>query len=371
MAYRATGDLALSIIRYLSITGLDSTAFRMTASSTSLITSVAFIFAISFQIQTASAAYLDHIFDNGKKRVKREILWEPAAYEPVPVNKEIELLRKDVLIRSGEFGKLHGSRQLEVELECCELGLTFHQALSIRKQLLIKKAMTNHWKLKEKDSLEEVIRSFETQKKSLADIAVELDLPPVSIFRAIMARRVLERYPKLKAANRKRPAGKILQSIIFEDDEEIVGAFLSKWELEELQTAKRHDMVGYVTHSTSPQDWENELYSFLDRHQINYAKEEDLRSMGTRTTPDCLLLDDVTINGKKVRWIEFKSYYASGLNENWWFTKKLLSQSKKYENEFRGEGAVIMKRGFSEKLTSSSTLFLDSGPLSTDFICIY
>lgn len=341
----------------------------MTASSSSLIASVAFIFAISVQIQTASAAYLDHIFDNGTKRVKRKIVWEPAAYEPVPISKEIELLRKDVLIRRGEFGKLHGSRQLEVELECCELGLTFSQALSIRKQLLIKKAISNHWKLKDKDSLEEVISSFEKQKKSLTDIACELELPPVSIFRAIMARRVLENYPGLHAVNRRRPAGKILQSIIY--DEEYVGTLLSEWELKELQNAKRQDMVGYVRHSTSPQDWENELYSFLDRHQINYAKEEDLRSMGTRSTPDCLLLDDVTINGKKVRWIEFKSYYASGLDENWWFTKKLLQQSKKYKDEFRGEGAIIMKRGFSETLASSSTLFLDSGPLSTDFICIY
>lgn len=340
----------------------------MTASSSLVTAAALFIFAISVQIQAASA-YLDHIFDNGTKRVKRKIVWEPAAYEPVPVSKEIELLHKDVLIRRGEFGKLRGSRQLEVELECCELGLTFHQALSIRKQLLIKKAMSNHWKLKDKDSLEEVISSFETQKKSIMDIAVELDLPPVSIFRAIMASRVLQRYPGMHAVNRRRPAGKILQSIIY--DEEYVGTFLSEWELKELQNAKRQDIVGYVNHSTSPQDWENELYSFLDRHQINYAKEEDLRSMGTRSTPDCLLLDDVTINGKKVRWIEFKSYYASGLNENWWSTKKLLQQSKKYEDEFRGEGAIIMKRGFSETLASSSTLFLDSGPLSTDFICIY
>lgn len=340
----------------------------MTASSSLVTAAALFIFAISVQIQAASA-YLDHIFDNGTKRVKRKIVWEPAAYEPVPVSKEIELLQKDVLIRRGEFGKLRGSRQLEVELECCELGLTFHQALSIRKQLLIKKAMSNHWKLKDKDSLEEVISSFETQKKSIMDIAVELDLPPVSIFRAIMASRVLQRYPGMHAVNRRRPAGKILQSIIY--DEEYVGTFLSEWELKELQNAKRQDIVGYVNHSTSPQDWENELYSFLDRHQINYAKEEDLRSMGTRSTPDCLLLDDVTINGKKVRWIEFKSYYASGLNENWWSTKKLLQQSKKYEDEFRGEGAIIMKRGFSETLASSSTLFLDSGPLSTDFICIY
>ena len=342
----------------------------MTASSLSL-SAVAFICALS--IHATAAAYLDHIFDCGTKRVKRKITWEPAAYEPVPISKEIQLLQKDVLIRRGEFGQLHGSRQLEVELECCELGLTFHQALSIRKQLLIKKARANHWKLKDEDSLEEVISTFQKQKKSLIDVGFELDLPPVSIMRAILASRLRERYSELHGSNRRRSTRKILQSIIFEDDEENVDTFLSEWELKELQNAKKLDMIGYVTQCTSPQDWEDQLYTFLDDYQINYAKEEDLRSMGTRSTPDCLLLDDVSINGRKVRWIEFKSYYASGLRENSWFTNKLLSQSKKYEKEFRGEGAIIMKGGFSETLVSSSTLFLDSGPLSTDYdyICMY
>ena len=330
-----------------------------------------FICAVALSIQAVTAAaYLDHVFDNGTKRVKRKITWEPAAYEPVPISKEIQLLQKDVLIRPGEFGHLHNSRRLEVELECCELGLTFHQALSIRKQLLIKKARTNHWKLKDTESLEEVIRSFQKQEKSLTDIAVELDLPPVSIFRAILASRLRDRAAERHGSNRRRSARKILQSIIFEDDEENVNTFLSKWELAELQSAKKLDMVGYINRCTSPQDWEDELYNFLDEHQINYAKEKELRTMGARSTPDCLLLDDVSINGRKVRWIEFKSYYASGLRENKWFTNKLLSQSKKYEKEFRGEGAIIMKGGFSETLVSSSTLFLDSGPLASDFICM-
>ncbi|KAL7435549.1 hypothetical protein ACHAXM_004708 [Skeletonema potamos] len=325
------------------------------------------LFVFAFFIDNKVTAYLDHVFDDGRKRVKRNIIWEPAANEPVPISKEKQLLRKDLLIRRGEFGSLHGSRQLEVELECCELGLTFNQALSIRKQLLIKKARMNNWKLKDQDSLEEVISSFTKQEKSLGDIAAELDLPPVSVFRAILARR-------LHIANKRRPARKIVQSIISEDNEEYVETFLSNWELEELQTAKKCDVIGYSTINTSPEEWENELYNWLDGHQINYAKEEDLKSMGTSsTTPDCLLLDEVRINGHKVRWIEFKSYYASGLRQNWWFTKKLLTQSKKYEKEFRGEGAIIMKSGFSEILEkpSSSTLFLDSGPLAADNICIY
>ena len=78
----------------------------MTASLS--LSAVAFIFVAALPIQAVTAAaYLDHVFDNGTKRVKRKITWEPAAYEPVPISKEIQLLQKNVLIRPGEFGHLH------------------------------------------------------------------------------------------------------------------------------------------------------------------------------------------------------------------------------------------------------------------------
>ena len=341
--------------------------FKMAAYSIYL---AALAFICAFCIKATTAAYLDHIFDNGTNQVKREIVWK-AVQEPMPVSKEKELLQKDVLIRRGEFGSLHGSRLLEVELECCELGISVSQAMSIRKQLLMGKARSNHWKLRKKKSLKNVIHSFEKEGKSLTTIAQELDLPPVSVFRAIIANRVLDRPPEIQVARRKRPSRKIIQSIIAENNSSYLDSYISKRELAEIQRAKKCDVIGHIMNSTSPQDWENDLYKFLDAHQINYIKEKDLKSLGTQSTPDCLLLDDISINGRKVRWIEFKSYYASGLKENWWFTKKLIEQSEKYKKEFRGEGAIIMKGGFSEKLTTSSTLFLDSGPLSTDFICIF
>lgn len=330
----------------------------MTASSS--LAAVAFAFAI---FMDTSVGYLDNVFDDGARK-NRIITWKPSACKPVPVDKEVQLLRKDVLVRRGEFGQLSNSRQLEVELECCELGLMYDQAISIRKQLLIRKARENHWKLKEEHSLDRVISSFQSQEKSLTGIALELDLPPVSVFRAILARRVLDRYTR-------RPAGKIIQAIISESDQGLVHTFLSKWELNELQNAKKYDVIGFVMNTTLPEDWENELFQYLDEHHISYVKEENLKSMNTKSTPDCLLLDELYINGRKVKWIEFKSYYASGLRENWWFTKKIFTQATKYVNEF-GEGAIIMKSGFTERLDGSfsSMLFLDSGPLSTDFPCI-
>ena len=315
----------------------------------------------------AAAAYLNYVFDDSRAKRKRTISWD-LTEPPVPISKEVALLRKDVLVRRGEFGRLEGSRELEVQLECCELKLTFNQALSIRKQLLIKKASKNNWKLKDKDSLERVMNSFQNDKKSLIDIAVQLDLPPVSIIRAILARRVLDRHPEYQRSNRER----LTKSIISETDPYNVHQFLSEWELRELQIAKNHDVIGFPVNSTSPYDWEEELYNFLDEHNVNYIKEDGLKALGAKCTPDCLLLDDVYINGRNVRWIECKSYYASGLRENFWFTKKLLKQARKYQREFDGTGAIIMKSGFSERLETacSSTLFLDGGGLATDFICI-
>ena len=56
--------------------------------------------------------------------------------------------------------------------------------------------------------------------------------------------------------------------------------------------------------------WETSLYSYLDQNKINYIKEEDLK--GQSATPDVLLLDDVRVNGRLIRWIDSKNYFGSG-----------------------------------------------------------
>ena len=172
----------------------------------------------------------------------------------------------------------------------------------------------------------------------------------------------------------KKPAGRIVQSIINEstnphqDDNDAVKDLLSEWELKQLQTAKENDMVGYRDNSTVAEEWENDIYNFLDKHDINYITEDTMKLHGieSKGTPDCLLLDDLFVNGNQIKWIEFKCFYASGLRENSYFTNKsLCKQIRKYEKEFGKNGAVILKNGFSGKIEERfpSTLFLDGGPL--------
>lgn len=355
---------------------------RNTPTNHNSIMTLAHITLLLLAIATKTTGYLhppDSILVKGKSDIiqktgiKRSIVWTQSS-DPVPIRKEVQLLRNDVLIRRGEFGPLRGSRELEVELECSALGLTFPQGKSIRKQLMVKKSLVNDGKLRNKRRLKQLAKAFAHRRKTLLEMSHELDLPPVSIFRAIVSPRVLDAHPLMTNLSRKRPAGRIVQSIISESDPENIKEYLSSdWELKELQKAKQYDMIGHSDNSTCPMDWENSLYGFLDQHNINYVTEEVMKQADMSCTPDCLILDDLYINQTKVRWIEFKSYYASGLRENAYFTRKTVSkQVAKYEREFGNRGAVIMKNGFSELISKRhrSTLFLDGGPLNVDVTII-
>ena len=301
-------------------------------------------------------------------REKHSITWKLSSASPIPIQSEIDLHRSKTLLRRGEFGALQGSRAFEVELECYEHGISFHQAISIRKQLMVRKMLRNSPMLKDKHTLKIITKRFEHGQTPLLELSNDYDLPPVSILRAIIGPRVLEANPRYSCLHTRRPAGRIVQSIINEACNENVDAFLSSWELQQLQTAKEHDVVSYDTKSTAAEDWEDIIYSYLDDQGINYITEESLRLHGyeDRGTPDCVLLDDLSINGKQIKWIEFKCFYASGLNENKYFTKNaLLQQVEKYNAEFGPCGAVILKNGFSERISQRypTTLFLDGGLL--------
>lgn len=151
--------------------------------------------------------------------IERKIDWK-ASSEPVPLRSEVGLLKSGVLVRRGEFCTLHGDRLEEVERECKIWGMTLSQGLLIRRQLMVSKVVASSWKLKNERKLVLAIENFE-RMISLMRLSADLDLPPVSIFRAIVARRVLEAYPDLRDRDRKR----IVKGIISEDDSEHVEIF--------------------------------------------------------------------------------------------------------------------------------------------------
>ena len=297
--------------------------------------------------------------------IKRTIQWHSSS-KPVPTWKEVHL-KNNVLLRRGEFGPLRGDRLYQVENECDALGVQFSQGLSIRKQLMVSKTMAGFGKLKDEKILKKMVQMFDRQNKSLLEMARELDLPPVSIFRAILSWKVLQLHPELSCGRRKE----IVKSIITEGNNSIIAdTFLSAWELQQLQTAKNNDVVGHERQCSvdTPVMWEEAVCSFLKKRKINFVTETTLKEAEFKSTPDCLILDDLYINGQLIKWIEVKSFYASGLKENSYFTKKQIKdQMEKYSSNF-GSGAFIFKDGFCRSIKKKypSTLFLDGGPMSLD-----
>ena len=294
--------------------------------------------------------------------IKREIQWKQFSH-PVPLSAELELLRKNVLYRRGEFGPLNSSRQLELELECYAVGMTCQQGHCMRKQQLIRNTIVNGDKLKDERLIKRLSRQFEKGHKSLLKMSKELDLPPVSIFRAILDARLAREFNVPPHKTRSR----IIKSMMYEHDSKSICTYLlSDFEFQQMQLAKQNDIVAYAHDDALPQQWEDQVMAHLDEHNINYVNEEILRQSDSKSTPDFLILDDLYINNKLTRWIEVKSFYASGLRENHYFTKKaLLNQVKRYEREL-GSGVVILKNGFSDAIINKfdRTLLLDGGPLS-------
>mmetsp|Transcript_11918 Transcript_11918/g.25757 ORF Transcript_11918/g.25757 Transcript_11918/m.25757 type:complete len:389 (+) Transcript_11918:110-1276(+) len=299
--------------------------------------------------------------------ITKHIEWK-LDQEPVPIQTELDLLKSGVLWRRGEFCAIPDSsdRFYEIERKCKELGMTVNQGFLIRKQTLVTKAMVNAWKLNVQ--YDQIERKFLSRRKTLLQLSANLDLPPVNIIRAIVRVRVEEAYPDFRERDKKI----IVKNIINESDPEMLHEFLSDWEMQQLQIAKEFDCIGYT--STSMQSaveaskWEQAIYSFLKEHDINFLTEDEMRAANSSTTPDVLLLDDCVINGQVVRWIDAKNYYGSGLRESKVMVKKTKKQIAKYEDAFGGSGAIVFKRGFSERFMQScpATLFLDVGPLKFD-----
>lgn len=307
-------------------------------------------------------AYVTFDHESGRTGIKRELHWKQFT-KPVPLAAETELVKSDVLTVPGEFGPLSESRQLELELECYALGITRQQGHCMRFQQLLRKVITNSDKLRDKNLLKRLSREFEHGRTSLLAMSRELDLPPVSIFRAILRFRL----ESVHNIHHKKEMTRVLKSIIYDSDLEDVSEFLSHHEFEQMQIAKQNDIVGYAGYHNSviPQEWENEVLSYLDKHNINYIPEDKLRHADASSTPDCLILDDLYINNEPVRWIEVKCSFASGLKDNQYMQKRtLINQVKRYNLEF-GKGAVVLKNGFSDRMITmlSSTLLLDGGPL--------
>jgi len=87
---------------------------------------------------------------------------------------------------------------------------------------------------------------------------------------------------------------------------------------------------------------EKKLQDWLDRREITYRTEADLRATHKKT-PDCLLDKPIQIEGQKVYWIESKASFGDEIE----LRKNVRRQLQPYTDLF-GTGAVVYWFGFVE-----------------------
>jgi len=87
---------------------------------------------------------------------------------------------------------------------------------------------------------------------------------------------------------------------------------------------------------------EKKLQEWLDKRELKYRTEVDLRATHKKT-PDCLLEKPIQIDGVKIHWIESKASFGDDIE----LRKNARRQLKPYTEMF-GTGAVVYWFGFLE-----------------------
>lgn len=114
----------------------------------------------------------------------------------------------------------------------------------------------------------------------------------------------------------------------------------------ELEQVAQEDIIyspkGSQVQTERGQWGEKKLQEWLDRRDLKYRTEVELRGEYTKT-PDCLLEKPIQIDGTKVHWIESKASFGDDIE----LRKNARRQLKPYTEMF-GTGAVVYWFGFVE-----------------------
>lgn len=128
----------------------------------------------------------------------------------------------------------------------------------------------------------------------------------------------------------------------------------------ELREAAENDLI-YSQESITEQSergkaGEKNIEDWLKKKQIEFLKEEDLRSKGGKT-PDFLLKQPLDIKGHKVHWIESKASFGDDVQ----IKRDLTKQVDHYVKE-HGPGMLVYWYGFCEDSSlaeNKSIMFVD------------
>ena len=203
------------------------------------------------------------------------------------------------------------------------------QIRSLYKWALIDRIRINQYRLRR--SVKSMFVAYR-RGESILSISSRYDLPPVSIFRALLSyggrskkdvKRIINQPEFLKPYDRDQLL------LAFENDEIAVTAQQNVLQLREAQA------------------FENEIEAILQKKGISYKTEKilaksQIKNIGIAiSTPDFLLSKEYLLQGKKIHWIECKSYFGASIPI---LQEKLWKQTQRYVEHW-GPGLVVFKHG--------------------------
>ncbi|GFH58884.1 hypothetical protein CTEN210_15360 [Chaetoceros tenuissimus] len=264
---------------------------------------------------------------------------------PVPVEEEIATSRQ--VVEKGYWAMFEktftGKKLKKLEGFLSSTSMTMEQAKSLRNSILQDKVRNTHHKVvNQSKKLHERYIAGE----SVLSLSRELDCPPLAIYRALLS----------ELGHSKGQIKKIIKA---------KGNGLDQRSIDELRIAEDNDFISSTDQDQvrkEAQEFEDTLEIFFKEKGIRFITEGKSTDWQKKTvgkavaTPDILFLDNVTINGKQINWIDAKNFYGSSLSKRTVNDSK--KQMKKYHDHF-GSGAIVYANGFSSDINIPDCLLLD------------
>ena len=138
---------------------------------------------------------------------------------------------------------------------------------------------------------------------------------------------------------------------------------LNTYDREQFEVAKANDNYALVNQDSILEKatlFEQKIQVVLDDLNIIYKTqadltEEQIKNNGFATsTPDFLILSNLTINNIPIKWIDAKNYYGANIK---FIRSNIQEQTKKYIKLY-GSGCIIFNLGFNELFIEDNILFL-------------
>jgi hypothetical protein len=267
--------------------------------------------------------------------------------KPLPYIVEKKIINHSVI--KGDYNKLSQKLEQFLKKKIIKYNQKYNLSITIDTIRSIRSANIKDNIIKRHPLMMKYAKKIYNDYKhsSIKILSKKYDYSPMSIFRLIM---------KLKGFSKEN-----IKKLLRNPDK--IKTLMSLRDYKQFVYSQENDY--FVTIDQQNQlkkacEFEDKIQDFLDSHSVKYKTQEELVKEQIEkydkpiNTPDFLILSDLTINNKTVKWIDAKNFYGAN---TFMIKHKIKKQIKKYLNTY-GPGAIIFSIGFSEKLHFDNTVLI-------------